>query len=145
MRSYITWCSPILARCGRCRIVQSWLFLYLQQNTKHDCALLTRFCHSLNRNILFIGHEAQHREDSKACYEAGAAVQTAQHDAVPYGQDRKKEDITLLWAVNKPYTGGNTDFCAHVVWGMETLRYKMCRSSIHPTKNANFFFFFFYL
>lgn len=36
---------------------------------------------------MFIGHEAKHGEDSEACHEASAAVQAAQHDAVPYGGD----------------------------------------------------------
>lgn len=63
---------------------------------KHDYYSLTRFCHSLDGNILFIGHEAQHREDSKACYKAGAAVQTTQHDAVSMDKRDRKRRISCL-------------------------------------------------
>lgn len=38
------------------------------------CYSLTRYCHSLDGNILFVGHEAQHWEDGKTRYKAGAAV-----------------------------------------------------------------------
>ena len=63
---------------------------------KHDFYSLTRFCHSLDGNILFVGHEAQHREDGKTCYKAGATVQTTQHEAVPEEQDRQKEKRSRL-------------------------------------------------
>ncbi|KAG7244777.1 hypothetical protein INR49_029796 [Caranx melampygus] len=54
------------------------------------------FGHSFDGNILFVGHEAQHREDGETCNEAGAAVQTTQHDAVPEREDRGQEKwITL--------------------------------------------------
>lgn len=59
-------------------------------NQKHNGYTLTRFCHSFDGNILFVGHEAQHREDSKTCHKACAAVQTTQHDTVPEEQDREK-------------------------------------------------------
>lgn len=66
-------------------------FIYLFLIWQSDGAPLTRFRHGLNWNILFIGHEAKHGEDSEACHEAGAAVQAAQHDAVPYGRDGGKK------------------------------------------------------
>lgn len=53
---------------------------------------LTRFCHGLNGNVLFVGHESEHGEDGKACHEAGAAVEAAQHDAVPYGRHGREKE-----------------------------------------------------
>lgn len=57
--------------------------------------LLTRFCHSLDGDVLLVGHEAQHRKDSKACYKTGATVQTAQHDAVPDGGEREEGRVVV--------------------------------------------------
>lgn len=56
---------------------------------KHDCYSLTRFGDSLDGNVLFVGHEAQHGEDGETCHEARAAVQATQHDAVSEEQDRE--------------------------------------------------------
>lgn len=52
---------------------------------------LTRFCHGLDGNVLLVGHEAQHGEDGETRHEAGAAVQTAQHETVPKEQDGEQE------------------------------------------------------
>lgn len=94
---------------------------------KHNCYSLTRFCHSLDGNILFVGHEAQHREDSKTCYKAGATVQTTQHDAVPEEKDRQRErDHTYFksccWTLLKRQHKLSASHCLmhrHVVWWME--------------------------
>lgn len=59
-----------------------------QKHNIISCAvLLTRLCNSLDGNVLLICHEAQHREDGKTGHKAGAAVQTAQHEAVPARRD----------------------------------------------------------
>lgn len=54
------------------------------------CSSLTGFRHGLDGNVLFVSHESQHGENSKTCYKTGAAVQTAQHDAVPEEQVGKR-------------------------------------------------------
>ncbi len=118
---------------------------------KHDCYSLTRFCHSLDGNILFVGHEAQHREDSKTCHKAGAAVQTTQHDAVPEEQDRENKKIApTARAVSGPYTSGNTDFLYHTLSCTDMLcdewkikLYKMCQS-IHSYQSIYLYSYFLY-
>jgi hypothetical protein len=49
----------------------------------------TRFSHVCNIHVLFLGHEAKHREDGKAGVETSKAVHAADEDAIPAGTENE--------------------------------------------------------